>query len=415
VNGRAPLAGVRVIDFTQYIAGPGATSVLADLGADVIKVEPLSGEATRHLGSFGLGMFHAYNRAKRSVALDLSDERARTVAADLIATSDVVVQNLRPGAMDRMGLGAERMRQSNPSLVYVSISGFGEHGSDAKRAGLDIAAQAESGIMSITGEADGEPQRVGFAVVDVATAHAAAQAILAALFHRERGGEPADIQVSLIESAINIQAANVVEYFGTGVTPRRSGNGQPGAAPAADLIRTSDGHVVLSAYTTPHWATLCQIIGRPDLIDDPRLNSIEARLEHRAFMHEVLDAAFSGMTSEECVAWLAGHGLVAGAVRDYAQMAEAPTVRQLGVLPEIEQRDGGGPGRYVRLPYRMSILDDALGARSAPQVGEHTASVLTELGLDRPRITELTRAGVVADPAHAVEAIDDEPDESRVI
>ncbi|WP_425456801.1 CoA transferase [Aeromicrobium piscarium] len=218
-TGSGPLAGVRVVDVTQYIAGPGATSVLADLGADVVKVEPLRGEATRHLGSFGQGMFHAYNRRKRSLAVDLSTARGRAVVAELIADADVVVQNLRPSAMAAMGLDAAGLRERNPRLIYVSISGFGAEGPDARRAGLDIAAQAESGIMSITGEAAGEPQRVGFAVVDVATAQAAAQAILAALYDRERGGTAADIELSLIETAVNIQAAQCDRVLRDGARP----------------------------------------------------------------------------------------------------------------------------------------------------------------------------------------------------
>ncbi|MBM9464139.1 CoA transferase [Aeromicrobium sp. YIM 150415] len=396
-TGSGPLAGVRVVDVTQYIAGPGATSVLADLGADVVKVEPLRGEATRHLGSFGQGMFHAYNRRKRSLAVDLSTARGRAVVAELIADADVVVQNLRPSAMAAMGLDAAGLRERNPRLIYVSISGFGAEGPGARRAGLDIAAQAESGIMSITGEAAGEPQRVGFAVVDVATAQAAAQAILAALYDRERGGTAADIELSLIETAVNIQAANVTEYFVTGRAPVRSGNGQPGAAPAADLIRTKDGFVVLSAYTPPHWARLCELIGRHDLVTDERLATVEARVAHRSLLHEVLDDAFSAMTTDECVERLTGNGLVAGAVRDYDGMVGDEVVERLGVVGRFDRAPTGTPGRYIRLPYRMSTLEPTLGGVPAPAVGEHTRSLLTELGYEPADIVTLVDEGVVAD------------------
>lgn len=391
-----PLAGVRVLDLTQYIAGPGATSVLADLGADVIKIEPLRGEATRHLGSFGVGMFHAYNRGKRSIAIDLGSEAGREIVATMMRDADVVVQNMRPGALERMGLGAEQMRRHNPGLIYASISGFGKSGSAVKRAGLDIAAQAESGIMSITGEADREPQRVGFAVVDVATANAAAQAILAALFHRERGGAAADIDLSLIETAVSIQAANLIEYFATGRVPVRSGNGQPSAAPAADLIRTRDGYVVLSSYTPPHWATLCRLIGRPELIDDPRLGTIEARVANRALLHEVLDAAFESMDADACVEWLADNGLVAGAVRSYRQMSDSLNVTELGIIAELDAARPDTPSRYVRLPYRMSTVDERVGARESPALGEHTAAILAELEYPAAEVEKLLDARVVA-------------------
>ncbi|MCD9153138.1 CaiB/BaiF CoA transferase family protein [Aeromicrobium duanguangcaii] len=397
----APLTGIRVLDLTQYIAGPGATSVLADLGADVIKVEPVRGEATRHLGSFGQGMFHAYNRGKRSIAVNLATTQGRDIASSLMAGADVVVQNLRPGAMERMGLGPNQVRQGgsgrpgNPGLIHVSISGFGSSGVAAKRAGLDIAAQAESGLMSITGETDREPQRVGFAVVDVATANAAAQAILAALLHRERGGPGADIDLSLIETAINIQSANLIEYFSTGRVPFRSGNGQPSAAPAADLIRTRDGHIVLSSYTPPHWAKLCALIGRPELVNDPRLGTLDARVANRDFLHEVLDSAFESMDADACVEWLAENGLVAGAVRTYEQMAESDNVKELGIIGKIENPSHDTPDRYVRLPYRISTVDDQSGASRAPHLGEHTVAILAELGHSQDRIDELVENEVV--------------------
>lgn len=392
----SPLTGVRVLDFTQYIAGPGATSVLADLGADVVKIEPLQGEATRHLGSFGRGMFHAYNRGKKSIALNLSTEHGRDIAVSLMAQADVAVQNMRPGAMARMGLGPEQARLSNPGLIYVSISGFGSSGAAAQRAGLDIAAQAESGVMSITGEADGEPQRVGFAVIDVATANAAAQAILAALFHRERGGPGTDIDMSLIETAVNIQAANLIEYFQTGRVPLRCGNGQPSAAPAADLIRTRDGYLVLSSYTRTHWAKLCTIIGRPELIDDPRLGTIDARVANREFLREVLGQAFASMDADACVEWLAENGLVAGAVRTYDQMAESANIKELGIIGHLRDADGDTPGRYVRLPYRMSTVDECSGSVRSPHLGEHTAAILADLGRTDTEIAELVASRVVA-------------------
>ena len=231
-----PLAGVKVVDFGQFIAGPAATQVLVDLGADVIKVEPVHGESSRVIGLHGAAMLQMHNRGKRGIALDLKSEPGQKVAHQLIAGADIIVQNLRPGVMESFGLGAEQVLAAHPHMVYASISGFGLNGPGRMRAGLDIAAQAESGIMSVTGEAHGEPQRVGFQMVDAAAAHVAAEAVLGAYVGRLRTGRGDTVEVSLLEVAVQLQASSWGAYFISGEEPTRSGNGQPSIAPAADVM-----------------------------------------------------------------------------------------------------------------------------------------------------------------------------------
>ena len=233
-----PLSGVRVVDLGQYIAGPGAAMALAELGADVTKIEPLSGDQARHIGRYGESMVRAYNRGKRSIALDLKSEAGRDAALRLIGRSDVVIQNLRPGAVDKLGLGPAQVRARFPRVVYLSIAGFPAGTPSQDRPGYDIAAQAESGLMSVTGEPDGLPQKVGVPIVDAAAAQLGAQAVLAALFGRERNGHGATLEVSLLETALHLQAATFCEYLAGAPEPTRIGHGQPHNAPAAELVAT---------------------------------------------------------------------------------------------------------------------------------------------------------------------------------
>lgn len=397
-----PLHGIKVIDFGQYIAAPAATAVLAELGAEVVKVEPLYGDQARRIGPFGDAMIRAYNRGKRSLAIDLRDERGRRLALQLTADADVVVQNMRPGTMERLGLGPEAVRAVNPRAIYASVTGFGMHGPSRNRAGLDIAAQAESGIMSVTGEADGGPLRVGLPVVDASTASSLAQAILAALFRRERTGEGAEIEISLLEVAIHLQAANWEEYLGTGREPRRMGNGQPTVAPAADVIRTVDGHIVLSAYTDEHWGTLCRLIDRTDLLTDSRFDSNPARVRNRSTLLQILSDALSTMSTESCVKWLSDNGIVVGAVRGYAQVLESGDVHATGIFRTDAREDGGGK-EYVGLPYSIGGLPRSV-SDPAPELGEHSGAVLRDAGVDSAEIDALIDAGIVAQPDAVREA-----------
>lgn len=390
----APLSGVRVVDLGQYIAGPGAAMALADLGASVIKVEPLAGDQARHIGRYGESMIRAYNRGKRSIALDLKSDAGREAALRLIARSDVVIQNLRPGVVDKLGIGPRAVRERFPRVIYLSISGFGSRGPSRDRAGYDIAAQAESGLMSVTGEPDRPPQKVGVPIIDAAAAHLGAQAVLAALYGREKSGVGETLETSLLEVAMHLQATTWCDYLGGAPEPTRIGDGQPNNAPAAEVISTHDGHIVLSAYADEHWARLCRVMGREELVTDPRFCTNARRVEHRVALRAVLRECFSDMTSEECVTLLGRHQIVAGAVRTYGQVLASPDIEGSGILVEAKAVDGTHY-RALGLPYRLGNAPHAI-LPAAPACGADTDAVLAEAGYNDTEIAELRRAGVVA-------------------
>lgn len=375
----APLRGLRVVEFGQYIAVPAAAQTLADLGAEVIKVESPAGDAARAIGwtrdAFG-PMFTAYNRGKRSVALDLRQPAAREQALRLACSADVVLQNARPGAMDKLGLGAERLMALSPRLVYGQVSGFGQQGPASQRPGLDIAAQAESGMMSLNGEAGRDPVRVGFTVVDALAAQTLATGVLAALVRRGVQGRGALVDLSLIDVAVSALANAWADYGLTGSLPLRRGNGQPMAAPAADVVATQDGMVVVSAYTEDHFPRLCAAIGRPELASDPRFARNAGRVQHRAALLALLREALGGMRSEQVCDLLATAGVVVGAVRtmDQVQAGQAGVSADLFVAVAAAGRDAVRvPGQAIAMPgVRRS------GGR-LPAIGEHTEEVLAEL------------------------------------
>ncbi|PXY27805.1 CaiB/BaiF CoA transferase family protein [Prauserella muralis] len=368
-----PLAGVRVVEFGHYIAAPAATQLLADLGADVVKVEPPAGDQARTIGAYGEGIVLAFNRGKRSVVLDLKRADDKRAARQLIAEADVVVQNLRAGTLARLGLGAEDLLPEHPRLVHVSVSGFSSKGPSASRAGLDIAAQAESGLMSINGEQDGDPLRVGFPIADVAASYAVVQGVLAALLRRERTGRGGVVEVSLVDAMIHMQSAMWGEWHASGHEPRRKGNGQATVAPAADLIHTADGAIVLSAYTAEHFARLCELMGKTWMLEDPRFADNPSRVANRDVLLAEISEAFGTLGTDECLAALGERGLVAAAVRTYREVAAAPDTRSSGILTTGVSPDGE---RYAipSLPFTLDGVDPAPD-RAVPKAGADTGTL----------------------------------------
>jgi crotonobetainyl-CoA:carnitine CoA-transferase CaiB-like acyl-CoA transferase len=388
-----PLAGVRVLDLGQYIAGPGAAMALAELGATVTKIEPLAGDQARHIGRYGESMVRAYNRGKRSVALDLKSDAGREVALRLAAQSDVVIQNLRPGVVDALGLGPGELRAKHPRLIYLSISGFPSAGPSRDRPGYDIAAQAESGLMSVTGEPDRPPQKVGVPIVDAAAAQLGAQAVLAALYGRERSGVGETIELSLLEAALHLQAATWCEYLGGAPEPTRMGDGQPHNAPAAEVVPTRDGYIVLSAYAQEHWRRFCRVIGREELAGDERFSTNERRVAHRAELREVLRECLSGFGSDECVALLGRNQIVAGAVHRYRDVLASEDFAASGMRVDAAWPGGGHYGA-LGLPYRLGAAPRAALA-AVPECGADGAQVLAEAGYSGTEIAALKQGRVL--------------------
>lgn len=396
-----PLQGIRVVELGNYIAGPGTAMALADLGAEVVKIESLEGDAARSTGPFGLAMLRAYNRSKKSVALDLRNPRGLEIARRLIGRADVLVQNLRPGAIDALGLGADALRERQPGLIHVSIAGFPAGSPSQDRPGYDIAAQAESGLMSVTGEPGGLPQKVGVTIVDVASTQVAAQAILAALFRRERTGAGETIRISLLEVALNLQLPNWSDYLVRGIEPTRSGDGQPMAAPAADTFATRDGRVVVSAYVQAHWLRLGETIGCPELASDPRFASNELRVKNRPAMKAAIGARLANFNTGELVELLTRNNIVVGVVRSYAEALASEDFRASGMVVQVAP-NGEVPGyTSFGLPYEMCDTPRR-ATQAAPAHGAQTEEVLREAGYGPREIDALVEGGVVKARAVAV-------------
>ncbi|WP_328332403.1 MULTISPECIES: CaiB/BaiF CoA transferase family protein [unclassified Streptomyces] len=392
-TGIRPLAGLRVVDFGQYIAAPGAGQNLADLGADVIKVEPPAGDQARGIGHFGTAMVRANNRGKRSIAVDLRAPAGRQVVRDLVASADVLLHNFRHGVSERLGLGPDTLLARHPRLVYGFVTGFGTRGPSACRAGLDIAAQAEFAVMDLTGAADGEPQRVGFTIADVLAAQALTSGILAALLQRAATGRGEVVETSLMEAVVHAQAATWAEYELSGAAPRRRGNGQALAAPAADLVRTRDGGaLVVSAYTAEKFAALCELIGRPGLVTDPRFATNPARVAHRPELLNLLHDTLGRLDRAEAVERLRSAGIVCGAVRRFDEVVGDADVLASGLIADCT-----GERAAYTAPTTPFSLGGTRPATSlpAPGVGEHTGRVLAELGRTPAEIRALTEDGVV--------------------
>ncbi|WP_338703829.1 CoA transferase [Streptomyces sp. Q6] len=384
---------MRVVDFGQYIAAPGAGQNLADLGADVIKVEPPGGDQARGIGPFGQAMVRANNRGKRSLAVDLRDPAGHAVVRDLVASADVVLHNFRHGVSERLRLDADTLRARHPRLVYGFVTGFGTRGPSAYRVGLDIAAQAEFAVMDLTGEADGDPQRVGFTVADVLAAQALTSGVLAALLQRATTGRGDVVETSLMEAVVHAQAATWAEYELAGAAPRRRGNGQALAAPAADLVRTRDGGtLVVSAYTQEKFAALCEAIGRPGLASDPRFATNPDRVAHRPALLDALHDTLGRLDRATAQERLRAAGIVCGAVRRFDEIVDDADLLASGIVADCP--DGRGGRTAPTTPF-------SLGGRRptrtppAPRTGEHTARVLAELGRSEDEIRALIDSGAV--------------------
>lgn len=390
-----PLDGIRVLDFSRIIAGPLCTQQLADLGADVIKVEhPVTGDETRARSSRGDrrgAMFLAFNRSKRSICIDLGDAAGHDLARRLVATADVVVENFRPGVMDRFGLGPDQVRARHPALIYVSISAYGAHGAHAHRPGLDPVLQAESGMMSLNGPIDGGPTRHPLSIIDTLTASHATSAVLAALLARGRHGQGDFIDLCLLDAAIGALGNAGLEYLTNGRAPARSGNRHLVAAPI-DLFDTATEPIYLAMATDRLFGDLCAVLGRAELLDDERFNGPAARSRNRDALRHELERT---LLTRPAVEWLSRMGhLPAGGVRTIDQALQAPEVLERDMVRHIPE--GDGTIGVLGTPFKFT--DNAISPfRPPPRLGEHTDAVLRSvLGLTADEIDALRRAGTVA-------------------
>ncbi|MCX5388796.1 CaiB/BaiF CoA-transferase family protein [Streptomyces sp. NBC_00094] len=372
------LAGIVVADFGRVLAGPYMTMLLADLGADVIKIErPGSGDDTRAWGPPFAGgeatYFLGVNRNKRSVSLDLTDPADLATAREIVDRADVLVENFRPGTMEKLGLGYEDVRVGNPGLVYCSVTGFGT-AEGAHLPGYDLLVQAMGGLMSVTGEPDGQGTKAGVALVDVITGLHAGLGVLAALRHRERTGEGQRVEVSLLTSLLSALTNQAAAHLGAGVVPRAMGNRHPSIAPY-EVFEALDRPLVLAVGTDRQFRTLCERLGRPELADDPRFATNTARVAHREELVPALAGPLATRTADGWFEELTAAGVPCGPINDLA--AAFDLADRLGLAPRVPESEAG-PGQVVN-PIRLDATPPSY--RSAPpRLGEHTDGLLAALG-----------------------------------
>ena len=379
------LDGLRVLELCQVMAGPFCCQVLGDMGADVVKVEPPgAGDQSRRSMGFRMkgedtAAFLAVNRNKRSVTLDLKDEAHRRAFYRLVETADVLVENHRPGVAARLGVDYETLEPINPRLIYASISGFGQTGPYALRPGFDLIAQGLSGVMSVTGEPGGDPVKCGVPIGDLASGLFCAVGILSAHAARERTGRGQRIDTSLFEGALALSIWETAELWATGRIPQPLGSAHRLNAPY-QALRTRDGHVTVGGNNDRLWRRLCEAIGREDLPDDPRFDSNDGRMEHRAALEAALEETLAGHDTDHWVQVLLDAGVPAGPIHDYRQVFEDPHTLARGMMAEMEH-PVEGTIRGLGIPVKLSDTPGAI-RRAAPLLGEHTEEVLRAAGVD---------------------------------
>jgi crotonobetainyl-CoA:carnitine CoA-transferase CaiB-like acyl-CoA transferase len=394
-----PLDGIRVLDLSRFIFGPFCTQMLADMGAEVIKVEPYgTGDPARRAGNVFLhgesASFMARNRNKRSITLDLRKPAAQDIVMRLVERSDVLVHNFRPGVMARMGLDASRVRERNPRLIYCSLSGYGQTGPRASWPGQDLLVQAMSGIISTTGWDGGPPVAVGAYLADVTGALTAAYGIMTALYARAQYGIAQEVDVSLLDAMIALQSMEATVFLNSGDPPRRSGSGHWMLTQPYGIFQTKDKELALNAHADAWWERLCRVPEFAHLGTDPRYSSREARAQHSDELCADLQAIFRTKTRHEWLSRLGAHDVLCAPVYNYAELFADPQVQHNGIVVE-QHHPVAGPVKAIGIPVKLSATPGEIGP-AAPRLGEHTQEILHWLGYDTAQIDRLCREQVVS-------------------
>ncbi|GAB3037885.1 CaiB/BaiF CoA transferase family protein [Bowmanella dokdonensis] len=396
---RTALGGIKVLDLSRILAGPWATQMLADFGADVIKIEhPRQGDDTRGWGPPFLGekqtaaYFHAANRGKRSLALDISSESGQQIVRQLATGADVLVENFKVDGLAKYGLDFTSLKALNPKLIYCSITGFGQNGPYAHRAGYDFMIQAMGGLMSITGEADGSPVKVGVALADVLTGLYACNAIQAALLYRQQSGRGQHIDLSLLDVQVASLANQAMNYLATGLSPLRQGNSHPNIVPYQSFA-TADGYIILAIGNDSQFARFCKLLGREEWSTDDRFTTNQARVRNRAELVGYIQPLLLQQDSQYWLDALEASSIPGGPINDLKQVFSDPQIRYRQMQRHFSQGEGSVP--FVANPIRFSESSIQYGA-APPKLGEHSDSILhDELGLSCQQLDELRRNGVL--------------------
>ncbi len=396
-NAAGPLSGMVILDLTQILAGPMCTMVLADMGADVIKIEkPNGGDDNRRMGppfikDWSAG-FLAVNRNKRSLSLDLRGEAGRGVLRRLVEGADVVVENFRPGVMERLSLGYEELAAIKPSLIYCTISGFGSTGPARNRGGFDLVAQGVSGLMSITGHPNSPPAKVGVPITDLTAGLFAANGIMAAYIHALKTGQGQMVDTSLMEAGVAYTVWESSVYFAEGEIPGPLGSAHRVSAPY-QALRTRDGYLNLGAATQPTWEQLCRAIGREDLMEDERFRAPWDRKAREKELAALLEETFSAHDTAHWLQLLDDAGVVAGPIYNMEQVYQDPQVLAREML--VDTHDPVlGTIHNIGVPVKLSATPGSI-RRRAPALGEHSAEVLLERGFTQSEVDALLSQGVI--------------------
>ncbi len=396
-----PLSGIVVIDFSRILAGPYCTMILADMGARVLKIEnPDGGDDSRGFGPYINGesaYYMSINRNKRSLAMNLKHPRSRQLALEMVRRADVVVENFRPGAMERLGLGYEALRDVNPRIIYAAVSGFGHSGPYMHKPGYDIVAQGMSGLMSITGHPGGPPTRVGASVGDLTGGMFAAIGILAALQERNRSGLGQKVDIGLLDSQVAMLENAVMRYVVAQEVPGRIGNRHPSITPFT-AMQTADGYVIVAVGNDTLWSRFCGVIGRPELAEDPRFLTNQLRTDHWDDLEPMLKPVFLTRTTAEWIAVLEAASMPCGPINTIDKVVADPQVLARGMIQLI---DHPVAGRFpvTASPVKLSRTPVDGRFEAAPALGQDTAQVLREfLGLGDAEIRELAAEGAIAFP-----------------
>ena len=392
------LEGVRVLDLTRALAGPFCTLMLGDYGADVIKIElPGAGDDTRHWGPPFIGEESAYflsiNRNKRSLTLNFKEEQAREIFLKLVAQSDVVVENFTPGVMGRLGLEYETVKQANPNIIYCSISGFGQDGPYQSRPAYDQIMQGISGLMSITGELGGEPQKVGVAVTDIGSGMWAAFAVMSALHHRNQHGEGQYIDISMLDAQIAWLTYQAAYYFAYDRPPQRLGAAHPTLVPYQAFMCQDGKYLNVAVGSERLWDRFCQAVKREDLKDRPEFATNGVRVENRATLVPLLQEYFLTRAADDWVADLQQHNVPAGPINDLADVFSDPQVLHREMLLEMPHPTLGAI-KQTGLPIKFSLTPGGLD-RPPPLLGEHNGQILKDLGYSDAQIAEMAEKSVI--------------------
>ncbi|MDP6346129.1 MAG: CaiB/BaiF CoA-transferase family protein [Alphaproteobacteria bacterium] len=390
--GTGPLAGLRVIDLTRVLSGPFCTMTLGDMGAEVIKVEhPEGGDDTRAFAPPYQGDQAAYflsvNRNKKSLTLNLKEDAAKEVLWQLLDRADVVVENFRPGAADRLGFGYAAVAERRPEIIYASISGFGDTGPEASRPGYDLIVQGESGMMDITGPLGGAPHKMGTSIADMVAGMALAQGVLAALYDRQNHGRGQHVKVSMLEALAALLTYQAGNYYATGEAPTRRGNAHPSIVPY-ETFEAADGWLNLAVGNDSQWVKFCQAVERPDLTEHPDFAKAPDRVSNREVLIPLVGEILQARTRDEWIGIFSSHGIPCGAIRTVAEICESDTLKQRGMIWEM-QHPSAGAIRTIANPVEFATAPFGQPA-PPPRLGEHTEAVLSDLlGLSTEQIAEL--------------------------